>query len=257
MRLVLLQSVDRKLIRSSFIDITERKLLEQEMVYHEQELRQFSAALETSNKKLTLLSGITRHDINNQLTVLMGFLELLEMKQPDTSFSTYFNKITNATERIQAMIQFTKTYEGIGVNAPVWLNSHTLVETAAKDVALGDIRLVNDIPDDFTIFTDQLIVKVFFNLIDNAVRYGGTITTIRFTGRESEEDYLIVCEDDGVGIPAGEKTKIFERGFGMNTGLGLFLAREILSITSITIAETGEPGKGARFEITVPKGAYR
>ena len=256
-RLVQLQSADRRLIRSSFIDITERKLLEQEMVYHEQELRQFSAALETSNKKLTLLSGITRHDINNQLTVLMGFLEILEMMQPDTSFRDYFNKITNAAERIQAMIQFTKTYEGIGVNAPVWQNTRTLVDSAAKDVAMGDIRLVNDMPGDFTIFADQLIVKVFFNLMDNAVRYGGNITTIRFSVEKPDGDCFIVCSDDGAGVSISEKEKIFERGFGKNTGLGLFLSREILAITGITIKETGDPGKGARFEMTVPKGMHR
>jgi signal transduction histidine kinase len=46
-------------------------------------------------------------------------------------------------------------------------------------------------------------------------------------------------------------------GFGKNNGLGLALSREILSITGITIKETGEPGKGARFEMTVPKGMYR
>jgi len=45
---------------------------------------------------------------------------------------------------------------------------------------------------------------------------------------------------------------IFDKGFGKNTGLGLFPAREILSITGITIRETGEPGKGVRFEITAP-----
>jgi signal transduction histidine kinase len=50
---------------------------------------------------------------------------------------------------------------------------------------------------------------------------------------------------------------IFERCFGKNTGMGLYLSREILAITGITIRETGEPGKGARFEIVVPKGAYR
>jgi len=66
-----------------------------------------------------------------------------------------------------------------------------------------------------------------------------------------------VCEDDGMGVPAEEKEKIFERGFGKNTGLGLTLSKEILSITGITIRETGEPGRGARFEMTVPKGAYR
>jgi signal transduction histidine kinase len=42
-----------------------------------------------------------------------------------------------------------------------------------------------------------------------------------------------------------------------NTGLGLFLSREILAITGITITENGTPGKGARFEITVPEGMYR
>jgi len=105
------------------------------------------------------------------------------------------------------------------------------------------------------IFADPLIVKVFYNLMDNAVRYGGKITNIRFTEQESGDDYLIVCEDDGEGIPAEEKEKIL--GFGKNTGLGLFLAREILLITGITIRETEEPGKGARFEMTLPKGAYR
>jgi len=50
---------------------------------------------------------------------------------------------------------------------------------------------------------------------------------------------------------------IFDRGFRQHTGSGLFLCREILSITGITITENGTPGKGARFEITVPKGAYR
>jgi len=66
-----------------------------------------------------------------------------------------------------------------------------------------------------------------------------------------------VCEDDGDGVASGEKEKIFERGFGKNTGLGLFLSREILSITGIMIRETGVPGKGARFEMTVHEGSLR
>jgi signal transduction histidine kinase len=115
----------------------------------------------------------------------------------------------------------------------------------------------NDFINNTEVFADPLIVKVFFNLMDNAVRHGGKITTIRFYVAESGADHSIVCEDDGEGIPAEEKSRIFKRGFGNNTGLGLFLSREILSITGITIAETGEPGKGARFEMTVPKGMWR
>jgi signal transduction histidine kinase len=68
---------------------------------------------------------------------------------------------------------------------------------------------------------------------------------------------VLYVEDDGSGIPASDKERIFQRGFGKHTGLGLFLVREILGITGITIRETGEPGKGAQFEITVPAGDCR
>ena len=113
------------------------------------------------------------------------------------------------------------------------------------------------IPSDMNIFAEPLIVKVFFNLMDNATRYGGKITTLRFFVEERRDNLVLFCEDDGVGVMVDEKEMIFTRGFGKNTGMGLFLAREILLITGITLTETGEPGKGARFEITVPKGAWR
>ena len=108
------------------------------------------------------------------------------------------------------------------------------------------------------VYADPLLVRVFYNLIDNALRYGGEqMTTIRISSQESSRGLVIVCEDDGVGITVEDKKRLFTRGFGKSTGLGLFLLREILSITGITITENGVPGKGARFEITVPKGMWR
>jgi PAS domain S-box-containing protein len=213
-------------------------------------------ALRQANKKLNLLSSITRHDINNQLTVLMGYLTILQKKQPDTTHNEYFLKVSTSAQRISSMIQFTKEYESIGVHAPTWQDTRTLVDTAAKEAPLGKITVKNDLPAGTEVFADPLIGKVFYNLMDNALRYGGKITTIRFFVQESCDDHLIVCEDDGDGIVAKEKEKIFARGYGKNTGLGLFLSREILSITGMTITETGEPDKGARFEIVVPKGMW-
>ncbi len=238
-------------------DITEQKELENEMKYHEQELMEFSTSLATANRKLNLLSGITRHDINNQLTVQMGYLSILEKKQPDTAHNVYFQKISSAAQRISAMIQFTKEYENIGITAPVWQGTRELVDTAAKEAPLGKVMVKNELPANMEVFADPLVEKVFFNLVDNAVRHGSKISTISFSTLESGDDILIVCEDDGDGIPAEEKEKIFERGFGKNSGMGLSLSREILSITGITIKETGEPGKGARFEMVVPKGTWR
>ena len=113
-------------------------------------------------------------------------------------------------------------------------------------------------PADPEVCADPLFEKVFFNLIDNALCYGGDqMKTIRVVSQESDQRLTIVCENDGVGITDEDKKRIFTRGFGKNTGFGLFLSREILSITGITITENGVPGKGTRFEITVPNGTWR
>jgi PAS domain S-box-containing protein len=221
------------------------------------DIRHVEDALRISNKKLNLLSGITRHDINNQLLALNGFLGLLHAEVTDPGLEGYFTRITTAIDRITAMIRFTKEYEQIGVNAPVWHNCHTLVESAAKQAPLGKVIVKNDILKGTEVLADPLLVKVFYNLMDNAVRYGGKISTIRFSVQESGDNHVIRCEDNGDGVSADEKERIFDRGFGKNTGLGLTLARDILEITGITIRETGEPGKGARFEMTVPKGMCR
>jgi signal transduction histidine kinase len=72
-----------------------------------------------------------------------------------------------------------------------------------------------------------------------------------------EGTLVIVFEDDGVGVRNEDKQRIFEYGYGSHTGVGLSLSRDILLMTGIRIAETGTAGKGARFEISVPPGAWR
>jgi PAS domain S-box-containing protein len=233
----------QQLVLSIIRDVTERRRAE--------------AALRQANRKLTILSGITRHDIKNQLLSLDGFVTLLRRQVPDPSYERYFGRITNASGRIAKMIQFTKEYEQIGVNAPTWLEVRALAESAAADTELGRAAIVNDLPPGMEVYADPLIARVFFNLLDNALRHGGTVTAIRFSVEDRDEARVVVCEDDGTGVPAEEKETIFDRGFGQNTGFGLTISREILEITGIAIRETGEPGRGARFEIVVPHGTYR
>ena len=107
------------------------------------------------------------------------------------------------------------------------------------------------------IYADPLIGNVFYNITENSLRHGEHVPAISFGLRKSAGDRIITFSDNGIGIPADLKEKIFLQGFGKHTGPGMYLARAILSITRISISETGEPGKGARFEIVVPEGAYR
>ena len=106
-------------------------------------------------------------------------------------------------------------------------------------------------------YADPALEKALGQLLDNAIRHGEHVTRIRISVQEKDGGALLVVEDDGTGIPAVNKPRLFERGFGKRTGWGLFLASEILALTGMTIAETGEPGKGARFEIRIPAGCYR
>ncbi len=239
------------------IDITQRKTLEDELMARADELQRISAAYRQANRKLTLLTTITRHDINNQLTVLKGYLELLAPRQADQKLADFCTKAEEAAERIAAMIRFTREYEEIGTSVPLWHDARALVDAALAHAPVGDVVVRNDIFAGTEIFADPLVEKVLYNLMDNAVRYGTTITTIRFSAQEKDGTHILVCEDDGTGVAQDEKERIFERGFGKNTGLGLALSREILDITGITIRENGVPGKGARFEMAVPPGAWR
>jgi PAS domain S-box-containing protein len=214
-------------------------------------------SLRLVNKKLNLLSGITRHDILNHLIVLNGFLDLLHRDVPDPGLQDYFTRITKTSNRIESVIRFTRVYEKIGVRAAVWNDVPMVINMSLQKIVSGQISLINDLPAALEVFADPLIETVFFNLLDNSIRHGQRATEIRVSRIRSGDALIIVVEDDGIGIPAEEKERIFERGVGQNTGLGLYLAQEILSITGITIKETGTPGTGARFELTVPKGVYR
>ncbi|MCK4270018.1 MAG: PAS domain S-box protein [Methanogenium sp.] len=222
-------------------------------------LKQAEKALTTANKKLNILTSVTRHDILNQLTVVLGYLDVHELmnSDPDAQSSECITKAARASARIARLLFFTREYQQIGVEGQIWIKLVENIDKAVRDTTPDGVLVENNVPADVLLFTDPLFEKVFYNLIDNAVRHGGKVTTVRFSLEERGEDLIVLCEDDGVGIPLAEKEKIFERGFGKNTGVGLFLTREILSITGITITETGEPGKGARFEIVVPKEVYR
>ena len=220
--------------------------------------KQAEEALALASRKLNLLSNITRHDILNQLTALKGYLEISRGVLFDPqALHELLEKEVKVAETIERQITFTQDYQDLGVKIATWQNVNKVIAKAITALPMRNMHVITDRPD-LEIFADPLLEKVFSNLIENALRYGGDrMTTIRFSSQESNDGLTIVCEDDGAGIRGEDKKHLFERGFGRNSGLGLFLSREILGITGITIAETSIEDSGAQFEITVPKGAYR
>ncbi len=213
-------------------------------------------ALVQSNRKLNLLSSITRHDVLNQITILLAYLDLLKKKNKDPELEPFIAKQVEATQAIRTQIVFTKEYQDVGVKEPKWQN---LGKTIALSREYGRVEFVTweEKLNSIEVYADPLLEKVFSNLISNSLMHGEKVTEIRFFAEERPQGLFLVYEDNGVGIPERDKKKIFHHGFGKNTGFGLFLSREILSITGLSITENGTYGKGARFEIMVPRNLYR
>lgn len=219
--------------------------------------QEVDASLQAMNARMNLLASLTRHDILNQLTVLLGSLELAGSSESGAELAWFLNRSREAAWAIQRLTEFTRDFQEIGQGAPGWIPVTLLARRAAASF-VGDTVFIEIQEAAWEIRTDPLIEQVFYNLIENALRHGGRTERIRFSVVEQPDGgILIVCEDDGDGVPLNEKERIFMRGHGRNTGLGLYLAAEVLATTGMSIAETGQPGIGARFEIRVPSHACR
>jgi len=227
---------------AAIVDISERKRAED--------------AIELANKKLNLMNNITRHDILNTITGLLGCVDMANATTSSEEKMSLLNDIKDLTRVIQRQIAFTKEYQEVGVHLPLWQNINEVINRILPNFEHSGLHFLVDL-ENTEIYADPLLEKVFYNLVDNAIRYGETITTVNIHFQISDDGLFLICEDDGAGVPPEEKTRIFERGVGRNTGMGLFLTREILGITGITIVENGVYGKGARFEIKTPRGTFR
>ncbi|OPY38207.1 MAG: aerobic respiration control sensor protein ArcB [Methanoregula sp. PtaU1.Bin051] len=220
-------------------DVTEKKKSEE--------------VVRRARRKLTLMTGITRHDILNNIMAVLGLLRQVKKDSPVPEMTAFIEKLERRTKLIRQQIEFTRIYEKLGTQDPCWQDLHALISRLQVPFGIA----LSDTSAGIEILSDMMLWNVFENLLDNSMRHGGDVTEIKISTWETGSGLVVMYEDNGIGIPADEKEKIFERGYGKNTGLGLFLVREILALTGIAIHETGQPGRGVRFEMAIPKGSYR
>jgi PAS domain S-box-containing protein len=213
-------------------------------------------ALKKANEKIYLLSDITHHDILNALTALSAYQELATESSSDPLILPYLAKQQGLTHQIHRLIEFARFYQKLGVATPVWQDLHEILTRLVQQLDTRGIPVIYDLHE-IEVYADPLLERAFSNLIENAVRHGERVTCIHFGYDENPSGLTVTCEDDGTGIPPSDKEHIFTKGFGRHSGLGLFLVSEILNITGLSIRETGEYGRGARFEIRIPPGNYR
>jgi PAS domain S-box-containing protein len=221
-------------------DITESRLTED--------------ALRQSRRKLNLLNMVTFQDIRNTIFAVSGYYALTGNYITGEEGRQLLKKVDHLLGQIDKSLNVAKNYQDLGNKPPLWQDVNQVFLFALSHLDTLNISRTVRL-DGLEIFADPLLENVFFNLLESTLRNRGGITCLSLSYHKIETGLELILEDNGAGIAEHDKEKIFEREY--SDGLGLFLSREILSITGMTIRETGIEGKGTRFTIVVPEVLYR
>jgi PAS domain S-box-containing protein len=218
----------------------------------EEALKETMGKLATTNEKLRVVGSLTRHDVQNKLTLVTGNAYLMKKKAiSDPETLERLRGMEEACRQIVEIFEFARSYETLGEEELRYVDVADAFDEAASQ--FGDLKGLSTDNEckGLIVLADSLLTRLFYNLIDNSLKYGGKLTYMRIRMEKGREELKLIYEDDGVGIPLAEKSKLFTKGYGKGTGLGLYLIKKIMEAYGWAIKETGELGKGAQFTMTI------
>ena len=246
----------KKLLVGVFRDITEQKRTAADLTFALESLSNNLDKIQTLNEKLRVVGSLTRHDVRNKLSAVTGYAYLLKKKHADQAdILEGLCKMEQAVAESMRIFEFAKIYEQLGVEDLTYINVEAKLEEACALFSGTLPKIINECQG-LTVLADSFLRQLFYNFVDNTRKYGKKTTTIKVSYEKTSQDNLkLVYEDNGVGVPAENKPRLFKEGFstGGSTGFGLFLTKKMVDVYDWTIEENGEPGKGAKFTITMPK----
>jgi PAS domain S-box-containing protein len=228
-------------------DITEQK-------YMQEVLNDAIGKVVELNEKLQVVGSLTRHDIRNKLSTLNSRIFLLKKRLSGNAEALLqLKELELATQQILDITEFEGIYEQVGAEELKYVDVERHInEAVALFSDLKGVKLIHECHG-LTVLADSLLRQLFYNLIDDSLKYGEEIKNIRVHYKEEENQLKLIYEDDGVGIPEEMRSNLFSKGFGKGTGYGLYLIKRICEAYGWTIQETGKQGQGAQFTMTIPK----
>ncbi|MCU0630189.1 MAG: GNAT family N-acetyltransferase [Methanoregulaceae archaeon] len=226
----------------TFIDITPRVTAEN--------------ALKMANDKLNLLSSISTDHLQRDVNEIIEIVRQAKIQVTDALSNVFFTKIGTKISTVSRRIDLTLSYRNLGTTPPVWQNvQEPLVSMAFSKLREGvSVRFWGE---RLEVYADPLIRDVLRHIVANSFQYAEGFNLLLVRYLEQGEGLILYIEDNGPGIPALKKQQIFEYDSGGHKGIGLFICRQIIEVSGMTIVETGEEGRGARFEIHIPAAGYR
>uniref|UniRef100_I2Q5A2 histidine kinase n=1 Tax=Desulfovibrio sp. U5L TaxID=596152 RepID=I2Q5A2_9BACT len=264
-------------------DISEQKRMESELRQREEQLQQSHNALEdrvrertrelaSRNAELENFFYITSHDLQEPLRKVQVFGERLRLEYAealDAAGKDYLKRMEGAAARMQSLINDLLDYSQVatGANVFAYADLGEIVRQSAEDLdrlveMTGATVAIEALPGAEVDVVQMR--QVFQNLLSNALKYHGrNPPEVRVSGEvlsdQGRETVRISVADNGIGFDPRYKDKVFQpfqRLHGRNayngTGIGLAIVRKVVERHKGTVTAESEPGKGARFIVTLP-----
>ena len=192
---------------------------------------------------LLLVSQSIRHEVANSLFIAGGNLAIYE----DDQEPKRLENVEKSLDDINDLMGLWKDLDAIG-EEQFWQDLESLLMRSINGYS---VKIKIEVPE-VKINANGLFLLVFENFIGNTMKYSKKeFPNVKIGAKVEDKELLIVYEDDGVGVPLNEKERIFKKGYGHGTGLGLFFVREIVNMIEGTVIENGT--NGVRFEIRIPE----
>jgi PAS domain S-box-containing protein len=230
-------------------------------------LKRASVALRHSNDRLRELGGVLSHDLQEPLTAVRGYLELLKMRHADTLGADvrYIDTAIAGTDamvdRIRGLLTEAVRRDALPQAVPLdpvaraaLADLRDAVETVGGEVVIDTLPVAAALP--------QEMREIFHNLLSNAIKYRAPDRPLRIgiSGYRIQETLVqVAVSDNGRGIPPEDHAAIFETGHRSaahddvaGTGFGLSFVRGALERCGGKIAVHSRPGEGATFIMTLP-----
>ncbi len=240
---------NQKLILTIARDISLRKA-------EEAKLKENGERISLMVEKLRVVGSLTRHDVRNKLSTVTGYAYLLKKKHSgEADVVEGLGKMEQAVKETIRIFDFAKMYEQLGVEDLTYIDVESKLKEACALFSGSLPNIINECQG-LTVLADSFLRQLFYNFIDNTRKYGKKTTAIRMHYEKTNPENLkLVYEDDGVGISLENKVQLFKEGFstGGSTGFGLFLTKKMIDVYGWQIQESGLPGEGVKFVISIPK----
>jgi signal transduction histidine kinase len=213
-----------------------------------------------------LCVDIIRHDLLNPLSVVNGYVEILQKSETSTQTKAHLKKIKRNLNKALKLIEDVTIFAQLENLKMIEFEDQDLktviervIETFQPIASISGMKIDNNVTQNMPIKAHTIIDEVFANIVSNAIKYAKNGKRIRVEGEGDREFWRINVIDFGEGINNADKTRIFER-FMRNdkngvkgSGLGLAIVKKIMELHNGRVWVEDNPKGGAIFVVEIPK----